>query len=233
MGTFKLFNRILFNLEFALSGYIDDAARFIHVSPDEHTNKLFSKYHITFRKYKNAYLGLIEVLTEAPDVGKPRIEIKQNETFRFQVKILDMLFFARTHLYTYEFQNSVLVLSNSVNHIDGADILISQPFPGYVVTGAYEKGHFVTSGGNYYVALLPSNPSDTHPVTEATHWKSVPAGSFVSQGDFQPRSSGTPLNVIMLIDIIHSNNLPVSHQLLDASSKCKEISYKIKLLNKQ
>lgn len=232
MASFKIFHRILFVLEFELAGYRDDVARYIQVIPDENTNKLFSQYNIMFRRYKNSYLALVEVESEPSELGKPRIEIKQNETFRFQVKISDVVFFGRTHLYAYDFRSNILMLSNEVNHVDASDSLLSKEILAYASADDYKAGYLVHSGGNYYSAIRPSNSADAHAVTDTTYWKSIANGSFVSQADFQPRPSTVDLNTFMVIDIKHSSALPLSYQLLDAAGKCKEISYKIKLLIK-
>lgn len=232
MASFKIFHRILFNLEFELNGYRDDVAKYIQVLPDEKTNKLFSQYHIMFRKYKNSYLALIEVESEAADLGEPRIELKQNETFRFQVKISDIVFFARTHIYDYDFRNSVLMLSNEANHVEGADALLSKQIVGYSSTDEYKPGYLVQSGSNHYIAISASNSGDAHPVTDTAYWRSIADGSFVSQADLQTRPSAVDLNTFMLIDIKHSNALPLPYRLLDGTGKCRELSYKIKLLNK-
>jgi hypothetical protein len=232
MASFKISHRILFNLEFELNGYRDDVAQYIKVLPDQKTNELFSKYRIMFRKYKNSYLALIEVEPEPPDFGKPRIEIKQNEVFKFQIKISDIVFFARTHLYAYDFRGSILMLSNEANHVDGTTLLLSKSIGAYSAGNAYKSGYLAQSGSSYYSAILPSNSADAHPVTDSLYWKNIPNGGFVSQADLQLRPSTADLNTFMVVDIKHSNTLPPAYQLLDAAGECREVSYKIKLLTK-
>lgn len=232
MGTFKLFHRILFNIEFELNGYRDDVAQYIQVQPDEATHELFSKYRIIFRRYRNSYLALIEVGSDVTDLEQLKIEIPQNEVFRFEVKIRDIVFFSRTHLYAYDFRTNVLMLSNEVNHIEGSDILLTKAISNYASAGDYQVGYLVRDGANYFSAVQPSNAADAHPVTDAAYWKNIPNGSFVSQEDLALRPSSIDLNTFMVIDIKHSNTLPPSYQLLDGALKCREITYKIKLLNK-
>jgi hypothetical protein len=124
------------------------------------------------------------------------------------------------------------MLSNEANHEEGSEILLSKPIATYASTNEYRTGYVVRSGSNYYNAIRPSNATDVHPVTDAAYWESIANGSFVSQADLQPRTSTIDLNTVMVIDIKHSSTLPPSYQLLDAAGKCKEVSYKIKLLNK-
>lgn len=232
MATFKLFHRILFNLEFELNGYRDDVAQYIQVLPDEETNRLFSRYRIMFRKCRNSYLALIEVGSEAADLEQPKIEIMLNEVFRFQVKIRDIGFFSRTHLYQYDFQQDILMLSNEADHIEGTDMLLTRPIVDYAGGDDYRPGYLVDAAGNHYSAIQPSNAADPHPVTDSAYWKGISHGGFASQADLLPRPSTIDLDTLMVIDIKHSNTLPASYQLLDGTSRCREVSYKIKLLSK-
>jgi hypothetical protein len=232
MATFKLFHRILFNLEFEVSGYKEDVAQYIQVVPDKETNKLFSQYRMMLRKYKNSYLALIETGSDAADLGEPKIEIPENAKFRFQVKVSDIVFFSRTHLYAYDFRNNVLVLSNEANHAEGPDLLLSRHIVDYAGADDYKPGYLVRSGGTYYSALQSSSSADAHPVTEPSYWKIVADGSYVSQADLQPRPPAVDLNTFMVIDVRHSSTLSPAYQLLDASSRCREVTYKVKLLNK-
>jgi hypothetical protein len=95
----------------------------------------------------------------------------------------------------------------------------------------YEPGYLVKSGSAYFRAIQASNAADPHPVTDTSHWSSIADGTFVSQADLLPRDSSVDLDAIIVIGIRHSSALPADYRLLDGSSKCKEVNYKIKLLS--
>lgn len=230
MTSFKLYNRILFNLQLDLYNYKENVTSYLQLVPDENTSELFSKYKVLLRQQKNSSVALIKVFPEGIDFEEPYITIKQNETFRFFVKASDPNFLAKTHLSSYDFTNNVLVLSNESTLTDGTDNLLSQPIPFYSNSGEYKIGFIVRSGSSYYKAIKPSNWVDVNPVTNTTYWKNLSSGSYVSQADLKPRPSEIDLNTIMIVDIKHSDALVSSHQLLNAS-KCKEITFKIKLLD--
>jgi hypothetical protein len=232
MPLFKTYQRVLFNISFELAGFRDDIAQYLQVLPDKRTNELFPQYHLSLRKQKNSFLTLIEVDAEGPDSRAPIIPLKENAVFRFQVKVADIVFFSRTHLYGYDFRSNTLMLSNDNGCVEGADILLSKPIREYSINDEYRMGYIVAAGRNCYKAIQSSNAADPHPVTDTAYWKSIANGSFVSQADLFPRPVGVDLNTIMIIDIRHHSSLTASHQLLDAASGCREITYKIKLLDK-
>jgi hypothetical protein len=232
MPLFKTYQRILFNLSFELAGFRDDITHYLQVLPDKRTNELFPHYRLSLRKQKNSFLTLIEVDAEGPDSRAPIVSLKENEVFRFQVKVTDIVFFSRTHLYGYDFRANVLVLSNDNGCVEGTDVLLSKPIREYSISDEYRMGYIVASGRNYYKAIRSSNAADPHPVMDTAYWKSISNGSFVSQADLFPRPVGVDLNTIMVIDIRHHNSLAASHRLLDMASGCREIAYKIKLLDK-
>ncbi len=223
--------KILFNLELHLLGYPDDLNQYIKILPDADTSKLFQGYRILKRKQKNADVSLILVEHEGPQEGTPEISLQENEIFRFFVKINDKAFLNRTHITPYDLEANIISLSNEVNHIVSSEILLSRPINSYQSTDDYEPGYLVESGGNHFRALQASNSGDPHPVTDTNFWVGIPDGSFISQADLQPRPSTVDLDGLMLIEIKHSSTLPSSYRLLDGSSKCKEINYKIKLLS--
>ncbi|MEN8228469.1 MAG: hypothetical protein ABFS38_09970 [Bacteroidota bacterium] len=222
---------ILFNLEFHLQGYPDDINQYIKIIPDIETRDLIPEYRILRRKQKNADVSLILVEPEGPQEDRPEISLRENEIFRFVVKIADKSFLNRTHLATYDLEANIISLSNEVNHVAGSEILLSRSINSYQNTDDYEPGYLVESGGNHFRALQASNSGDPHPVSDTSFWASIPDGTFVSQADLQPRSSAVDLNGLMMIEIKHSSTLPSAYRLLDVSSKCKEINYKIKLLS--
>jgi hypothetical protein len=232
MPLFKTFHRVLFNLTFELAGFRADVAQYIQVWPDKRTNDLFPHYHLSLRKQKNSFLTLIEV-DEAEDSRTPIVPIKENEVFRFQVKVTDIVFFSRTHLYSYDFRSNTLMLSNDNDHVDGMNALLTKPVPHYSSAGEYKSGYIVSRDKNYYKAIKSSSAADPHDVSDPTYWKNISDGSFVSQEDLVPRPAGVDLNTIMVVDIKNSMSIPVSHQLLDVTSQCREITYRVKLLNRQ
>jgi hypothetical protein len=232
MASFRIFHKILFNIFLELDGYKEDVTHYVCLQPDKRTNELLSQHRILLRKQKNCYVALIEVNAEGVDADKPAFGLKQNETFRFHIKVNDIGFFSRTHLDQYDFRNNILMLSNEVDHVEGSEMLLSKHIRHYSNGQDYEVGYVVRSGGSFYSARRQSSAVDAHPVTDEDYWKNIANGSFVSQADLQTRPSDIDLSTFMIIDIKHSNTLPSSYQLLDTSSKCKEVSFKIKLLNK-
>jgi hypothetical protein len=141
-------------------------------------------------------------------------------------------FLKRTHLSSYDFQHDVLYLSNTINHVVGTEILLSQPVENYNTANTYKPGYIVHSGSAYYKALQESSNSNPHPVSDHLYWKNIGSGTFISHVDLRARTSlseTADLDTIMVIEIKHSAGLQASYQLLDGTSKCKEISYKIKM----
>jgi len=223
--------KILFNLELHLQGSQDDLNQYIKILPDEDTNKLFLGYRILKRKQKNADVSLILVEHKGTQEDTPEITLQEDEIFRFVVKIDDKAFLNRTHITLYDFEANILSLSNEVNHVVGSEILLSRPLNSYQNTDDYEPGYLIESGGNHYRALQSSNSADPHPVTDTSHWASIPDDTYTSQADLLPRPSNLDLDTLMLIELKHSSTISSAYQLLDTSSKCKEINYKIKLLS--
>jgi hypothetical protein len=231
MPLFKTFHRVLFNIAFELVGFCADVTQYIQVWPDKRTHDLFPYYRLTLRKQKNSFLTLVEV-DEAEDSRTPIVPIKENEVFRFQVKVTDIVFFSRTHLYTYDFRSNALMLSNNIDHVDGTNALLTKPIPNYSSAGDYRAGYIVNWEERYYKAIKSSSAIDSHDVTDPTYWKNISDGSFVSQADLVPRPTDVDPNSIMVVDIKNSPSIPGSHQLLDSMARCREITYKIKLLNR-
>jgi hypothetical protein len=224
--------RILFDIELELVGVNDDLNQYLKLLPDEKTKELFVDYKMLPRKQKNANVTLIEVLADGADKGTPIIMLKDEEVFRFQVKLTENNFIKRTNLSSYDLMNDVLYFSNIINHVEGAEILLSLPAENYNAANAYKAGYIVRAGSAYYKALQASNNANQHGVNETAYWKSIGNGAFASNADLRARTSITDpvdLDTIMVIEIKHSMTLNASYQLLDSSSKCREVSYKIKL----
>ncbi|WP_114782545.1 hypothetical protein [Botryobacter ruber] len=230
MEAIKLSYRVLFSLEFTLEGYRDDINQYLKLVPDKASDEQISEYDLLYRKQKSASVFLAEVEPDGAAQGIPFVPPAEEAVFRFQVKFQDQNFFARTHLASYDFVNQVLVLSNEVNHIEGTQLLLSRPVESYDSSKEYKKGYLARLGSNFFKAIRESNVADAHPVTDTAYWKSIPDGSFVSQADLQTRTPSLDLDTVMVIDIRHSSTLPAAYQLLDASSKCKEVLFKIKFL---
>lgn len=223
--------KILFNIEFYLQHYPDDLNQHIRIIPDTNTRDIIPEYRILNRKQKNSDVSLILVENEGPLMDTPDIQLQENEVFRFLVKIIERSFQNRTHLASYDLETNVLSLSNEVDHAVGSEILLSSPINSYNLADDYKPGYLVESGGNFFRALQMSNSGDPHPVTDTNFWVGIPDGTYVSQADLQPRPSDLDLDALMIIEIKHSSTLPSVYSLLDGSSKCKEINYKIKLLS--
>jgi hypothetical protein len=224
--------RILFGFELELVGMNDDLNQYLKLLPDQKTKDLFITYNILPRKQKNSNVSLIEVLADGVDKGRPMIMLKDNEVFRFQVKLAENNFIRRTHLASYDFLNEVLYLSNTIDHVEGTEILLSLSVENYNAANTYKSGYIVRSGSAYYKALLKSNNGNQHGVSDSAYWKSISNGTFVSHADLRTRASLTDsvdLDTIMVIEIRHNVTLNANYQLLDGSSKCREVSYKIKL----
>ena len=232
MDSFRSSFRILFNLELGLPGYQEDLNQYIRLLPDEDTHEAYTRYRILPRKQKNASVALVEVEPDGPDLGRPRVMLPDDHTFRFQVKFADNAFFSRTHLASYDLSSEALLLSNEVNHVEGTDLLLSRAIPNYSSGDTYLAGYLVRSGSDHYKALQASDGGDPHPVSDTAYWKSIPNGTFVSQADLQPRPAFADLDAAIIVEVKHSPLLPAAYRLLDASQRCREVSYKINLLMK-
>lgn len=230
MELVKTKYRILFNIEFYMEDYPDDLNQYFKIFTDANTEVLIPEYRILRRKQKNSDVSLILVENEGPQTDSPGIPLQENEVFRFSVKISEHSFLNRTHLASYDLESNIISLSNQVNHAVGSEILLSRPIDSYNAAEDYKPGYLAGSGGNHFRAIQPSNSGDPHPVTDTNFWTAITDGTYVSQADLQPRPSDIDLDALMLIEITHSSTLPSDYSLLDGSSKCKEINYKIKLL---
>jgi hypothetical protein len=230
MEAVRLTYKILFSLEIIPHGYPDDVNPFIRITPDKETKKLLQDHNVLMRKQKSTHVCLIEVENTVADFGKPLIVPAEGQMLRFNVKFTDSGFLARTHLSAYDFDSNVLLLSNEVNHVSGADILLTRPISNYGSGNDYRPGYLVKSGSNYYKAIQPSNSGDPYGVGETAYWKGIPDGTYLSQADLMPRPSTAERDSHMLIEIKHSAALPADYKLLDVTSKCREVSYRIKLL---
>jgi hypothetical protein len=225
--------RILFELRIEIEGATADTNQFIKVQPDLVTQALLKEYHILTKQQKNGNVFLIETVPAGADEEEPKIELEADEVFRFHVKFKDIGKFDATHLRAYDWANDILVVTNEANHVAGAEILLSLPQVAYNSANEYLPGFVVTSGGNSFKALQASNNADQHPVTETDFWKPLTDSTAISQADLQPRSSlafPTDLDAVIVVEVKHSALLPAAYRLLDGSDKCREVSYKIKLL---
>ena len=229
--TIKVAYKVLFSLQVEFEGYTDDVNPFVKIIPDASTEELLTQYKMLLRKGHGSTVLLIETEPEAPDIGKPEIVLANNERFWFQVK-LDQAFLNGTHLASYNFTDHVLYASNSANNVVTGDVLISVPLQVYNASGTYQPGYLVRSGGKYYRALQASNSGSPHGVGQAAYWKQIDGPTYVSQADLRTRVSiGRPLDndTIMVIEVVHSPTLAADYKLLDTSSKCREVIYKIRL----
>ena len=231
MELVKTKYKILFSIEFHLEDFPDDLNQYIKIFPDKNTRLIIPEYRILNRKQKNSHVSLIHVEDEGPLTDSPKIPLQENEVFRFIIKVSERSFLNRTHLASYNLEANIISLSNQVNHAVGSEILLSRPIISYNAANDYEPGYLAESGGNHFRAILSSNSGDSHPVTDTNFWRSIPDGTYVSQADLQPRPSDFDLDTLMLIEILHSSTLPSAYSLLDGSSTCKEINYKIKLFS--
>ena len=233
MELIQIAYRILFNLEFVLEEYTLDVNPFIKVIPDQRTSELLKRYAMLSKRQMNARVFLIETAPAGAEEDEPKIMLEDDEVFRFQVKFSDTRFFNATHLRLYDLTDDVFIVSNEADHIVGTELLLSLPLATYNASNEYFPGYVVASGGDFYKALQASNNADPHPVVEAAYWKLLTEGTCMSQADLQARSALTypvDLDTVIVIEIKHTASLNANYQLLDVSAKCREVSYKIKLL---
>jgi hypothetical protein len=225
----KIAYKVLFSLQVEFEGG-DLAGSNITILPDPKTIDLYLKYRILGKKQKATTVVLIETLTDGVDKGKPEVPLQSNELFRFQIK-LSRSFLGETHLASYNFTENVLYASNTANNVLNTDLLLSLPPPLYSAANAYEKGYLVQSGSKCYKAIQPSDAGNQHGVTETDFWKEIDAG-FISQADLRTRASLTQpadLDTMIVVEVVHNAALSADYKLLDASLKCREVIYKIKL----
>lgn len=227
--------KILFNLELELTGNINDLNQYVSLVPDQHTHDLYPVYKILNRYQKNSNIILIQVNSDGPDKDKLRCMLANNEVLRYELKFADSGFLNSTNLSGFNLDDNVIYLTNEINHIDGSTLLLSAPVEAYDPLNEYEKGYVVQSGGSFFKALKPSSNADQHGTAETDYWKAVTdGGSYVSQSDLRDRSSLSTtidLDTVMLIEINYSTVVASAYQLLDTTSKCREVTYKIKLLS--
>ncbi len=236
MESFKIAYKILFNLQFEVTGYAFDLNQQVTIVPDADTKALYPNYRLLPKHQTNSALVLVEVIADGADKDKLKIPLETDEVFRFQLKFSSAAFREATHLSAYDLDTYVLFATNDINHTAGADLLLSTPVDTYNSLRDYEPGYMVQSGGGFFTALQSSNNANPHNTGEATYWKSVANGdTYVSQADLRTRASvTTPLDrdAIMLIEINHKATLQPAYKLVDAALKCREVSYKIKLLTR-
>lgn len=230
METIQVTYRILFSVEVTLAQYPDNVSQYLRVIPDAATQGKLPDYQIITRQQKNTMVYLITVEDVVPDEDEPVIPLAADEVFRFYVKIPDAHFLGRTHLRAYPFDTEVLLLSNQANHAVGSEILLSQTIPNYNGAETYLPGYLVQTGLDFFRALQASDAGDPHGTAEPDYWQSITNGTYVSQADLVPRPAGDDLDSLMIIELTHSNTVPIDYQFLDIDSKCKEVNYKIKLL---
>ena len=225
--------RILFNLEFELEAFDLDIVPFLRVVPDQGTNNILMQYAMLSKSQKNARVFLIQTEPSGAEEEEPKIMLEVDEIFRFQVKFPVASFFDSTHLDGYDLSEDVFVLTNGANHTVGTELLLSLPIAAYNAADEYFPGYIVESAGNFFKALQPSNNTDPHPVTELAFWRPLTEGTYLSQTDIQAKSSlsyPVDLDTVLVIEIKHSTLINADYQLLDAGSKCREVSYKMKFL---
>jgi hypothetical protein len=126
MEIIKSAYRILFAIEFELDGASYDLNPYLKFTPVKETEELISDYRMLSRKQKNTSVALIEVEAVGISTGKPLSVPAENSVFRFQLKLTDENFIARTNISSYDYLNKVLYLSNTVNNVSGSDILLTQ-----------------------------------------------------------------------------------------------------------
>lgn len=225
--------RALFNIQFELSGYTGDLNQYFILMPEDKTRELITWYKTLSKKQQNTATYLVETQYEGANDGKTRIPLKNNEVFRFQLKIKDSNFIKNTHLFSYDFVNKVLFASNTIVNKPGGDLLLTAPLDTYSAAQEYKMGYLVSSGGINYKALLPSNAVDSHFVTETDYWKPI-AKIGISQADLVDRSSlteETDLDTILILEIENKNTLDADYRLLDGASKVREVNYMIRFQN--
>lgn len=230
--TIHIAYRILFTLQLEMEGYKDDLTPFVKILPDGATEERFASYNMLIRRQRGAYVALIDVVPEGPDLGKLEILLKDPETFRFEVQ-LDASLLSRCHLVSYDFLDHVLYISNEANNVVGTDVLLTQPLATYNNVDTYKKGYLVKSGGAYYKAIKESSSGDVHVVSEPDYWKLIPDNTYISQTDLRTRASfTTPVNsqTIIVAEVKHSAALSANYRLLDGTLRCREIKYTTKLL---
>ena len=233
MEKFTTSYKILFNLELELTGNVNDLNQYIRLIPDTRTQTLYPVYKILNRYQKNSNVIVIQVTSDGPDKDKLRIMLQNNEVLRYQLKFDDTQFMSATNLAGFNLQDNVIYLTNEVNHVTGPTLLLSAPVEAYDALSEYENGYIVQSGGSFFKALKPSSNADQHPTTEAAYWKLLTdGGTYVSQADLRDRSSlstTVDLDTVMFIEINYNAVVDAAYQLLDTTSKCREVTYKIKL----
>lgn len=233
METIQIAYRILFELRIEIEGADIDSNQFIRVMPDAETLSPLKGYRILSKQQKNANVFLIETVPVGPDEEAPKYELEPDEVFRFHIKFKDQKKFEGTHLSTYDWANDVLVVSNEVSHVVASELLLSKTWPVYNATNDYLPGFVVTSGGNAFKALQPSNNADQHPTSETDYWKPVTNATAIGQADLFPRSAltfPTDLDTIIVLEVKHAATVPANYQLLDTNEKCREVTYHIKIL---
>lgn len=233
MEQFKITYHTLFNLEFSVVGHSSDLNQYIQIIPDPATRNLFDAYRIMPREQKSTYVNKIQVVSEGVNKDKVFYGLEGGDVFRFQIKFNGSNFLNTTNLASYDFSNNVVFLTNEVNHTAGADLLLSAFVENYNPTHDYKKGYVVESGGVFYKALQESNGGNAHAVTESNYWKVITDGdTYVSQADLKSRTTlpSADLDTIIFLEIHHNVTVNAAYQLLDGTSKCREVSYKVKLL---
>lgn len=226
----KVAYRVLFSLQLELAGG-ELVGSDVMILPDPSNLDLFRKYRILNKTQKAGTIMLIETVFDGVDKGEPEVPLQANEMFRFQIK-LDRSFLPETHLESYDFTENVLYASNAANNVVSANVLLSLPLPSYNPADTYEKGYLVQAGTRYYRAIQKSDNGNQHAVTETAFWKEIDNG-FVSQADLRTRASLTQpadLDTMIVVEIVHDATLPADYKLLDASLKCLEVIYNIRLL---
>jgi len=235
MEVIQIAYRILFNLQFEVEGFLSDLHQMINVVPDAETSLRLQKYSMLRKKQKSTHVFLIETEPGGVNENEPFVPLEANELFRFQVKFSDSAFFKGVHLSGYNFVDQVLVLSNSTNHIVNSELLITLPAVAYNATHTYLPGFIVSSAGNTFMALQGSSNANPHAVSETDFWKPITIDPAVSQADLQLKSSlpyAVDLDTVMIIEVRNSNVINANYRLLDSNDKCREVSYKIRLLKK-
>jgi len=233
MELVQLSYRILFEIRIEIEGVSIDTNQFVKIVPERSTQLLLEQYHIVTKQQKNGNVFLIETEPSGPEEETPQIELEIDEVFRFQIKFKDKGKFERTHLRSYDWANNVLLVTNDANHVFGSEILLSLPLTAYNNADDYLPGFLVNTGDNSFKAVQASNNADPHPVTDAGYWKPIADATAISQVDLQPRSSllfPADLDTVVIVEIRHSPVLSPDYLLLDINDKCREVTYKIKLL---
>lgn len=229
----KIAYRILFTLQLELDGYSGDLNQLVSIVPDAATRDLFAWHQVLPRKQRGAYIALIEVVPEGIDQGRPEVGLKEQTLFRFQVRF-DNALLSRCHLSSYDFLNSVLCVSNDVNHPVASQLMLTRQLPDYNSGDTYKKGYLVKSAGSYYKAIKESNAVTPRGVADIDYWKPLVNDGYISQADLRNRallSEAADTDALIVIEIKHEAAIPAAYQLLDGAAKCREIKYMIKLLS--